>query len=520
MLILITVLLLVLTAAALLVLRAIQPTFRFFWLIAVGGALLAWLSTWIWLARLPLVFELPSWQPANLFADSPSFLVDGISWPFALALTTLTLAIMLTAVVRQDLTNPLPWVGTLTMTGLGVLAVTSNSTLTLVLVWAALDLAELIAQLGSVDGPSASERIVIGFSTRVAGIGLAVWANVISVSNGGRLDFISMPPQAGLYLLVAAGLRLGVLPLHLPYSAESSMRRGVGTAMRLVSAASSLILLARIPPSSVTSPLTPYLFILTAIAAIYGGWMWLRAPDDLAGRPFWVIGLAALAIAAALRADSVGAAGWGTVLILTGGALFLASVQHVWLNRALLIGVFGLSSLPFSLTAGTWSNNSPTFFLAWPFLLAAQAMLIAGFIRHALRPGTRENIESQPRWARNLYPAGIGLLLVTMLALGFIGWDGVRQIGNIFTALVASLLAFGLVWATPRLPFLNPIRAHWVRPSANSRLDNLYRGLWSFYQALGRLSATISATLEGEGGLMWSLLFLAIFISFMSQASP
>jgi hypothetical protein len=520
MLILITVLLLVLTALALLVIRAIQPGFRFFWLIAVSGALLAWLSTWIWLARLPLLFELPSWQPANLFADSPTFLADGISWPFAIGLTTLALAILLTAVVRQDLTDPLPWAGTLTLTGLGVLAVTSNSTLTLILVWAALDLAELISQLGSMDTPSASERVVIGFSTRVAGIGLAVWANVISVANGGRMDFTSMPPQAGLFLLVAAGLRLGVLPLHLPYSAESNMRRGVGTAIRLVSAASSLILLARIPSSSVISPLTPYLFILTSVAAIYGGWMWLRAPDDLAGRPFWVIGLASLAMAAALRADSVGAAGWGVALILTGGALFLASVQHVWINRALLIAVFGLSSLPFSLTAGTWSNNTPTFFLAWPFLLVAQAMLIAGFIRHSLRPGVRENIESQPRWTRNVYPTGIGLLLVTLLALGVVGWDGARQIGNIFTALIASLLTFGLVWATPRLPFLNPIRAHWARPSANSRLENLYGGLWAFYQTLGRLSAAISATLEGEGGIMWSLLFLAIFISFMSQAKP
>ena len=520
MLILITVLLLVLTALALTILRVAQPNFRFFWLIAVGGAMLAWLSAWIWLARLPLAFDLPSWQPSNLFADSPSFVADGISWPFALSLTTLALAIVLTAVVRQDLANPLPWAGVLTLTGLGVLAVTANNPLTLVLVWAALDLAELISQLSSADDPSVSERVVIGFSTRVAGIGLAVWANVINVANGGRMDFPSIAPQAGLYLLVAAGLRLGVLPLHLPYSAESYLRRGVGTAMRLVSAASSLILLARIPPSSVTSPLTPYLFILTALAAIYGAWMWMRAPDELAGRPFWVIGLASLAVAAALRADPIGAAGWGVALILTGGALFLTSVQQVWLSRALLIGVFGLSSLPFSLTAGAWSGDAPTFFLAWPFLLAAQAMLMAGFIRHALRPGIRENFESQPRWARNVYPAGIGLLLATMLGLGWIGWEGAFQVGNPIPALLASFLTFGLVWATPRLRILNPIRAHWISPSANSNLDNLYRGLWSLYQALGRMSATLTAALEGDGGMMWSLLSLAIFIAFMSQAKP
>ncbi len=520
MLILITVILLLLLALALVVLRVMQPNFRFFWLIAVGGALLAWISTWLWLLRLPLVFQLPPWQPAGLFVDTPTFLADGISWPFAISLTTLALAIILTAVVRQDLTDPLPWAGTLTLTGVGVLAVTANNPLTLLLVWALLDLAELVAQLRSVETPEASERVVIAFSTRVAGIGLVIWANVLSVVGGSRLDFLSMPPDAGMYLLVAAGLRLGVLPLHLPYSADSRLRRGVGTAMRLISAASSLILLARIPPSSVISPFTPYLFILAAIAAVYGAWTWLRAPDELAGRPFWVISLAAMAVASALQGSPAGAAGWSAALVLTGGALFLASVQQVWLNRALLVGAFVLSSLPFSVTAGAWDGASPVFFVAWPFLLAAQAMLIAGYIRHAIRPGIRENMESHPIFSRTFYPIGVGLLLVTALVLGFLGWDGALQVGNIVAALLASLLAFGLAWATPRLRILNPIRAHWIRPSANSWLDNIYRGLWSFYQALGRLSDIISATLESEGGIMWSLLFLAIFISFMSQARP
>jgi hypothetical protein len=203
--------------------------------------------------------------------------------------------------------------------------------------------------------------------------------------------------------------------------------------------------------------------------------------------------------------------------VLMGGALFLASVQQVWLNRVLLVGALALSSLPFTLTANAWKGGSPVFFLAWPFLLAAQAMLIAGYVRHALRPGMRESMETQPIFARTIYPIGIGLLLVTALALGFVGWDGAMQLGNIVTALIASLLTLGLVWAAPRLPFLNPIRAHWIRPSGTSWLDGIYRGLWSLYQVLGRLSGMISAALEGEGGIMWSLLFLAIFISFMSQ---
>lgn len=520
MLILITVLLLVIPALALVILRILRPNFRFFWLVALGGSLLAWISAWVWLARLPLIFQLPPWQPEVLFFDAPSFQADGISWPFAISLVTLALSVVLTAVVRQDLTDPMPWAGTLLLTGVGVLAVTANNPLTLVLVWAALDLAELLTQLRSVETPEASERVVIAFSTRAAGIGLVIWANVLSVSAGGRLDFLSTPPSAGLYLLIAAGLRLGVLPLHLPYTAESKLRRGMGTAMRLISAASSLVLLARIPPSSIISSLTPFLFILTAFASVYGAWFWLRAPDELAGRPFWVIGLAAMAVASALGGSPLGAAGWGAALILTGGALFQASVQQVWVNRLLLVGAWVISSLPFSLTAGAWQGEASVFLPAWPFLLAAQAMLMAGYVRHALRPGIRDTMDSQPPFARTLYPAGIGLLLVTALVLGFLGWDGALQVGNVIASLIVALLSLGLVWAAPRLPFLNPIRAHWIRPTGTSWLDSAYRGLWSLYRVLGRLGNLISAALEGEGGIMWSLVFLAVLISFMLRGTP
>lgn len=517
MLIVITVSLLFLTALTLLVVRFFRPNFRFFWLTATGGALLAWISIWLWQVRMPLEFQLSPWQPANLFFDFPSFLADGISWPLALSLTTLALAVILTATVRADLNDPFSSAGTLILTGFGVLAVTANNPLTLVLVWAAIDISELIIQLSLLNDSAASERVVISFSTRVAGIALVLWANMVSVANQSPMDFHSIPPQAGLFLLLGSALRLGVLPLHLPYPSESSLRRGSGTALRLIAAASSLILLARIPVESVQSVFTPWLLILTALAGLYSGWTWLRAPDELAGRPFWLIGMGALAVAAALRGDSAGAVAWSCALVLAGGVIFLASVQQVWLNRALLIGAWGLSALPFSLTAVGWLSNAEGFWPVWPFLLAAQALLVAGYARHALRPGTRENFESQPIWSRNVYPTGIIILLSTILLLGLFGWDGAPAIGLWPLGLAASLLTVGLVWAIPRFRLLNPIRAHWIRPSG-SWLDAIYRGLWDLYRQLARLSQLISATLEGDGGMMWTLLFLALFISLMTQA--
>jgi hypothetical protein len=384
------------------------------------------------------------------------------------------------------------------------------------LVWGALDITELVTQLRSVDGPANSEKVVISFSTRALGIGLLLWANIISVAEGNTFDFQSIAPSSGLYLVAAAGLRLGVLPLHLAYSSESTLRRGIGTSLRLISAVSSLVLLAHIPAGSLSSALTPFLLGLAVIAALYGGWMWLRAPEELAGRPYWIITLGALSIISALSGNPLGAVAWGCALILVGGALFLASVQQVWLNRALLVGVWSLSSLPFSLTASAWLGNLGFFI---PFVIVAQALLMAGFVRHALRSAGRESLDAQPGWANKVYPAGIILLIVFQLLLGLFGWDGARQVGAWLEALLTLILTFGLVWATPRFRLLNPIRAHWVGPAA-SGISTVYSGLWVIYRLLGRISEAITATLEGEGGIIWTLLFLILFISLLTQGTP
>jgi len=326
-----------------------------------------------WLTQMPFDLSLPAWQPVTLFTSPILFRANGISWVLAMSITALTFSILLTTVTQQVYVNSLAWAGTLTLGGLGILAVSAHNPLTLLLVWAALDLAELITQLSSVKGADNNERVVIAFSTRALGIGFLLWANILAAAGGSTFDFQSMPANVGIFLVIAAGLRLGVYPLHLPYSADSALRRGFGTGLRLVGAVASLSVLGhvQIPPTN----LTPVLMFFAIVAAIYGGWMWLRAPDDLNGRPFWMVGMASLALLAALSGNPLGAAAWSSALILVGGALFLASTQNRWISRAMLIGAWSLSTLPFSLTASAWLGRLG-FFL--PLVIIAQALVVAG----------------------------------------------------------------------------------------------------------------------------------------------
>jgi hypothetical protein len=516
MLILVACLLFFLAAVTLITLKIFQPNARYAWLVASGGGILSLLSVFLWMTQLPITLQMFTWQPQSVFRNPIVFQADDLRWAYAFSLAALTLAVLLTAVARLTFTSSYAWAGSLALGVPGLLAMTASNSLTLLLIWGALDIAELLIEIRTAEGVTNTDKVVASFFTRVMGIGILLWASVVSVSQGGTFDFASMPPATGLYLIIAAGLRLGVLPLHLPYSAESTLRRGFGTSLLMVSTASSLVLLSHIPAASLNTPLTSFLMILACIAAIYGGWMWLRAPEELTGRPYWIIGAASLSVIAALNGNSTGAVAWGCALVLAGASLFLSSVHNTWLNRGLLIGAFSLSSLPFSLTASTWQTGVGIFF---PFVIISQALLIAGHVRHALRPGGKDTLDSQPNWTRTVYPIGTGLLITAQLLLGLMGWRGALQVGSLIYSLPVTLLALILIWATPRFRVLNPIRANWLGP-ASTRIANFTGFFPGLYRALGRLGTTINSTLEGDGGVMWTLLFLVLFVSLMTQGAP
>jgi hypothetical protein len=514
MLILLPVFGLCLTALAILILRLAQPKFKYPWMLAAGGATLALTSVFVWQIHFPDSFSLPPWQLVTAFFYAPTWLADGTSWAYALTLAALAAAVIWTSVVRAE-KEPLAWAGTLILAALGILAVAAGNPLTLLLAWSAIDLFELITMLRSTEGENQTRDVIIAFAARLAGTGLVLWANLVSVSAGTQLDFRSIPPSTGIYLLMAAGLRLGVLPLHLPYRQENVIRRGFGTALRLVSAAASLALLARIPAPALKSALTPYLLVLAAIAALYAGWMWLRASDEILGRPFWILGFASLAVAESLRGNPTGSTGWGVAMILCGGVLFLFSARQrsvLWLP---FIGLWALSSLPFSLTASAWQKGNS---LSWLFILPflpAEALLMAGFFRHCLHPGDT-SLESQEKWVKVIYPAGLLMLMAAAILLGVWGWNGARVLGLWWLAIIVILLTSAFIFLSRRELIRtseSTLSSQWSRILP---LNWFYSIIVVLYNFVHKITDILTASLEGEGGLLWSFLLLVLILSILS----
>jgi len=489
------------------------------WVSAVLGALLGWILILSAGINLPVSIPLISWSPKDLLPYSPVWLVDRVSWPFALGLATLSLAVILTDVAREFEVESSSWAGSLALTALGLATVFAGNPVSLLLGWAALDIAELVFLLGYLRGMEERRQVVAVFSARVGGIFLLLYGQILAVAKGIPLRFDQIPPDIGIFLLLATSLRLGVIPLHIPFWRVPPLRRGIGTISRMVPVAGSLVFLVRVATVGVLPGQVSILILLIGLAAIYAGFMWLNAANELEGRPYWILGMAALSLAAAVRGQLLSCLALGIALMFSGGMLFLLSARNKLLIVFTYMSVLSTAGLPFtpSFLAGQLYSLplSP-----WHILLfIAQALLLAGYIRHSRRPG--DTLGRAERWVWVIYPSGLIFLLVAYYLAGWVGGsltprtDWGIGIGSLLPGvLVMGFSILLLSWAqrSPQLPL-----------SLRIFLRNLFSLSWFYvlldwvFRTVGQVISFITLVLEGEGGVLWALLLLTLLVAFLSR---
>jgi hypothetical protein len=524
------ILLLLVIPGILAVVHLFKPGFRFSWLIMVSTSLLAWLMVMLTRLGLPYRVRLGTWEPAAIFSETLNLKVDETSWPFMLAIASLTLAVLLTAVVRQPagaarLGAWRGWAACLVMAALGMLAVMVGNLLTLLMAWTALDLVELFIRLAGVSRPADSERVIIGYTSRVISLLLVMVISATALATPLGQGFKFLSSQASLLLLVAAGLRLGALPLNLPLAETRPARRGLDAQISFIPAAAALVVLVQAAPAIETSNLLTVLLILACIAALYGGLAWASARDAFHGQPYWIVGMAGLAILSALVRQSAASLAWGLALLLPGSLVSLYSLPNRRLLPLLALGLMGITALPFTpawqgVRLYTASGGGRAFEAWWVPALLAQALFVVGYIRHSLQPASSET--PPERWIWFVYPWGLALLPLAQIIILIFGIPGLRNDLGAFPSLAQSWPSLAsLALAAPLVLWLRSSRRPSERLVAILRktfsFSWLYRILWAVYRFAGRLGSLGERIFEGDGGILWTILLLTLLLVLLVQ---
>jgi len=526
LLLLLPVVLLVLASLGIILSQQRRPSVGYAWLIGALVSLAAVAAVLILRWEMPLQLTVEQWRAFADLSSPVAFRLDFSSWPYVFSLVVLAAAFILTDAARLEMdTRPLSWAAGLALTALGLLTVMSANPITLVVTWTAVDLVEAVMILSSGVGRRMGVQTVVAFSVRVTGTLLVIAAVLFARSRAIPFDLTPIPSPLAIFLLLAVGLRLGVLPLNIPYTREVyATRRGLGSVMRMIGPSTSLVVLGRMPEQVVPAEWQGLFLALTALAAIYGSVMWLVAESEILGRPFWIITLAALAVASVINGAPQASIAWGMVLIFSGSILFFYSARRRQISFILLFGMLGAAGLPYNPAAAGWpgvAGGQVTLFSL--LFVLADLGLIWGYLRHAMRP--RDELWRMERWVHTVYPTGLMLLVLGQWVTGLFGWPGSLTAGvwwaEIFLALACvfiGLLAFTLL--RTRASEAAPTR--WIGVFARRvggvlgdilRLNWLYLLFAWVYRGVQNLVLLVTAMFEGDGGILWTLVILALLIS-------
>lgn len=572
MLILLTILLLLTIPAAMLIIFLVRPKFSIQGFLVVLAVFIGWSLVFAAKFDIPQTLTLLSWQPAAFFPVSPSLLIDDTSWYFALALMSLALSAVITSIAKlgqsrkpdnkkievietqaqSEIDSPVnmpessgavrstvnwqSWAGILIITGIGLVAVTAGNMVTLLLAWAALDLYELIILLAQELKNISRERIILSFSIRMAGIGLVLMAAIIPWSQDITHSFISIDYAVTRYLLLASIFRLGVFPLQNHKLQYLNQQGELNTILRLVIAASSLILIIRVANIGVTGGTSPFILGIAALTGLFAGIQWLISSNELQDQSYWVLGIASLAIASAVLHLPSSTIAWSMACLLSGGLLFSMTLRHKNLVVIAFLGIYALSALPFSPTwLGTDIFNDsdslssilskPIFYTISISFLFTFSLFLAGFIRRILQgilPSEEQSGFHRERWVWFLYPIGIFFILLTHFLIGIMLYpnlDAVPITGWImgFIAILISCLIWYL-----HTHFFTGLSLG-LQPTDGSIDTKLLshgwinRIFWKFFSATSRITALISSILEGDGGILWAFVLFALIFVFLQR---
>ncbi len=492
--------------------------------------LLALLVTLAMGLRLPAEATVSAWAPGELFRTGLMLRVDRVSWLFSAAVLLAALAAFLTSLSRSGGARLGARTAGLLLTAATLAAIQAQNLITFAITWAALDILYFAILILLAQGEGLETQAVLSLGLNSAATFMVVAAALDTLNSGQEAFLLGASPltERGVLLLFSAVvLRLGVFPFHLGLSLEANTRsgQGLGTLLKLAPAAVALNVLAHVMLLSPDLPLRPWLSVAAVMGVLVGAAQWWDSADPRQGLSYLVLAQSSLAVLAAMWGGPTAAGGvlaLGLALVLGGAAMFLhngynASEQG-W-AAASLVGALVLAGLP--LTVGFVAMSTLYRGLAesgsWILLAACligQLLLAASYIRLAFWPG--DPIPKEEPLVGVAYLFGLVLPLLFAIIFGVT----VAVIGNAVNETLPSLLSpenmaglgavlVAVIGGVGLWQFENVIRAGadttFTAVTSAARLVWLYIVFWDVYRFLGRSLRTVAAVIEGEGGVLWTI---------------
>jgi hypothetical protein len=495
------------------------------WLVASISALTAWIALIPIGILLPDGLTIDHWIPESFQYASIAFKFTPQNWMLGFLISSLALAVIFSEAKNLSSTGYINRLSSsLFLTGLGILAIAAGSELTFLLVWALIDLVEfgvlsvIIGRQKSL--PSAAASI----SIRFIGILMLLILIILGSSGDQGMRGADLTPAMGWLLVLLIVARMGILPLFQPYAEDPIYQRGLITIIRALPLITSFAFMFFISRSESLAVKTGLIFFVLTVTLIYGAVSWVNASNELKGRPYWNLSIAAMGLLVFLTDRTSALTGLAILQIATGSALFLYSPRFKKPLPFLFLLILGLLPFPFNP-----ASTITTFFTAervnlvtiiW---LVAYVLLLCGVIKHSLRKD-ESSIPIEP-WMGLFHAIALFLLVLAPLMVVLLQFQTLQLRPALWSWLTIIGLVILLSLFTLHFVHLGSyVQSRFARTKKVFTTSMHYLEVVLNLSWLGKLISSLgfivekivhllSRVLEGEGGILWSFLFIILFLS-------
>ncbi len=497
------------------------------WLFSSIVAVFSWIAMILIRIVIPSGWQVAGWLPGMSTLESVAFQFTKETWMFGFLLISLLVAVIFYEARFLGSSNYVNILtGTLTISAFGLLSILSANGFTFLLTWVLIDIAEFATLILLLKGESKHQIAITSLFARTFGIFLLILLLVLqSKSNQYSLENQN-PSYIGIIMILVAILRMGIIPSHIPYSEDPKIRIGIGSILRFTPILSVFSFLLVLGSQNFSQSQNNWLTAIFIIGAVLGAVSWYLAKNKLDGRPYWIFTLGCLALIGYLRSSVEVISGTSAIMMAGAAVLFIPASRTRGINLFIPLLVAGLLCIPYTPTAilpvGFWSGQLT---IANLFIIVCLSLLIVGLIFHATRK--EEELDHQESWVWLFQVLGLTILAVSPWISEVFFLENISSFNYLWYAIVLVVVS-GLLFAgrfyLNRENNRNLNIYMQIKRGMDSVLlfiDRFFRFEWitQIIKGLGKFIEVsmnlIVRVLEGDGGILWSFLFLVLLASLL-----
>jgi hypothetical protein len=497
------------------------------WLLLVVFALINWFGMLLLHSHLPDALVIKNWFPLSLSSDTINLHLGEDNWFLFFAMNSLLVGILLassTYLQSSDIFKS--WFGVLALSSIGMLALLADSPLAFIFMWALIDVIEIIVFTIINRDQTLSIQTSAVFLGRILGLGLVLVAMILANQSQSPLELSSA--NGGILSLLIAGacLRLGVLPIHLPYTQDLVERRNLGTILRILAPLSAIEFLSKLAVPQSVHGIDLTILLLAFVSCLFGALNWFSSQNELDGRPYWILSFSGLAVMAYFHGQSNGVIIWGTLMVIIGGWVFLSESHPRKIDPLLPVALLAISGIPFTPSSFSMTGLVTDPLKVFnPFIWLSLAFLMAGMVKFST--GGRNEARPLENWMKLFSLLGMTILVLSPWTIILFKVQGWNQTSFWWVALIL-LLVFSVIIS---IKYVHFIKAR----ISNSQVNKLFLRFFPFGKAINhffhfewiyplfaflfnifrRIVNELNLILAGEGGILWALVFLALLVSLL-----